>query len=42
MRAFLLKFYADDRNFIFFESYLNPEPGSRNLEFHPQKTVKVR
>jgi hypothetical protein len=37
-----LKFYAGDRNFIVFESYLNAKPGSRNLEFDPQKTVKVR
>ncbi len=39
---FSVKFYAGDRNFIVFESYLNPRPGSRNLEFDPQKTVKVR
>jgi len=39
---FSIKFYAGDRNFIVFESYLNPKPGSRNLEFDPQKTVKVR
>ena len=39
---FSIKFYAGHRNFIVFESYLNPRPGSRNLEFDPQKTVKVR
>jgi hypothetical protein len=39
---FSIKFYAGDRNFIVFESYLNPKPGSRNLEFDSQKTVKVR
>jgi hypothetical protein len=39
---FSTEFYAGDRNFIVFESYLNPRPGSRNLEFDPQKTVKVR
>ena len=39
---FSIKFYAGDRNFIVFESYLNPKPGNRNLEFDPQKTVKVR
>jgi len=39
---FSIEFYAGDRNFIVFESYLNPKPGSRNLEFDPQKTVKVR
>ena len=39
---FSTEFYAGDRNFIVFESYLNPRPGSRNLEFDPQNTVKVR
>jgi len=39
---FSTEFYAGDRNFIVFESYLNPTRGSRNLEFDPQKTVKVR
>jgi hypothetical protein len=39
---FSIKFYAGNRNFIVFESYLNPKSGSRNLEFDPQKTVKVR
>ena len=38
---FSIKFYAGNRNFIVFESYLNPKSGSRNLEFDPQKTVKV-
>jgi hypothetical protein len=39
---FSTEFYAGNRNFIVFESYLNPKSGSRNLEFDPQKTVKVR
>ena len=37
---FSIKFYAGDRNFIVFESYLNPTRGSRNLEFDPQKLLR--
>jgi hypothetical protein len=37
---FTIRFYAGDRNFIVFESYLNPKSGSRNLEFDPTSAVK--
>jgi hypothetical protein len=39
---FLVKFYPGDRNFIVIESYVNPTPGSRNLEFDPAKEIKAR
>jgi hypothetical protein len=39
---FAIHFYAGDRNFIVFTSYLNPEPGHRNLEFDPTKQIKVK
>jgi len=42
MRAFLLSSTPVIATLSSFESYLNPKPGSRNLEFDPQKTVKVR
>lgn len=37
---FSVRFYAGDRSFVVLESYLNPAPGSRNLEFDPKKVVK--
>ncbi|HEY5812834.1 MAG TPA: carboxypeptidase-like regulatory domain-containing protein [Terrimicrobiaceae bacterium] len=37
---FSIRFFAGDRNFIVFESYLNPNPDSRNLEFDPKKVVR--
>ncbi len=37
---FSIRFYAGDRNFVVLESYVNPEPESRNLEFDPAKVVK--
>lgn len=37
---FSVNFYPGDRNFVVFESYLNPTPGSRNLEFDPAKAVR--
>ena len=39
---FTIHFYAGDRNFIVFTSYLNPQPGHRNLEFDPTKQIKVK
>jgi hypothetical protein len=39
---FSIQFYAGDRNFIVFTSYLNPEAGHRNLEFDPTKQIKVK
>jgi hypothetical protein len=38
---FSIRFYAGDRNFVVFESYVNPTPGSRNLEFDPKKVVNT-
>jgi hypothetical protein len=37
---FLIKFYPGSRNFVVLESYLNPTPGHRNLEFDPAKEVR--
>jgi len=43
---FSIRFYPGvkddgaDRNFVVLESYVNPKPGSRNLEFDPSKVVK--
>lgn len=43
---FSIRFYPGvkddgaDRNFVVLESYVNPKPGSRNLEFDPAKVVK--
>lgn len=43
---FSIRFYGGskddgaDRNFVVLESYVNPKPGSRNLEFDPAKAVK--
>jgi len=34
---FSIEFYAGDRNFVVFKSYLNPKIGSRNLEFDPKR-----
>lgn len=42
---FTLELYPGSRtfrNFVVFESYLNPQPGSRNLEFDPAKEIKAR
>jgi hypothetical protein len=39
---FSIQFYAGNRNFVVFTSYLNPEPGHRNLEFDPAKQIKVK
>jgi hypothetical protein len=39
---FSIEFYAGDRNFVVLTSYLNPEPGHRNLEFDPTKQIKVK
>lgn len=36
---FSVRFYPGDRNFIVLESYVNPKPGDRNLEFDPAKAV---
>ena len=38
---FSVRFYPGNRNFVVLESYLNPTPGSRNLEFDPAKVVKL-
>lgn len=37
---FSINFYPGQRNFIVLESYVNPKPGSRNLEFDPKQQVK--
>jgi hypothetical protein len=37
---FSIRFYAGSRNFVVLESYLNPNPGSRNLEFDPNKVAQ--
>lgn len=37
---FSIRFFPGQRNFVVLESYVNPTPGSRNLEFDPAKTVK--
>jgi hypothetical protein len=37
---FSIRFYPGSRNFVVLESYLNPKPGDRNLEFDPNKQVK--
>ncbi len=39
---FSIRFYAGERNFVVLESYLNPTPGDRNLEFDPNKVVKPK
>jgi hypothetical protein len=39
---FSIEFYAGDRNFVVFTSYLNPAVGHRNLEFDPAKQIKVK
>jgi hypothetical protein len=36
---FSIRFYAGARNFVVVESYLNPKPGSRNLEYDPNKRI---
>jgi len=37
---FSIRFYPGQRNFVVLESYVNPKPGDRNLEFDPAKVVK--
>ena len=43
---FTIRFYPGvkdddaDRNFVVLESYINPTPGDRNLEFDPEKAIK--
>lgn len=37
---FSVRFYPRARNFVVIESYINPKPGNRNLEFDPAKAVK--
>jgi len=38
-----IQFYPRDyRNMVVLESYLNPKPGNRNLEYDPQKTLPNR
>jgi hypothetical protein len=37
-----INYYPGDRNFVVLDSYLNPRPGSRNLEFDPAKQIKPR
>jgi hypothetical protein len=39
---FSIEFYAGNRNFVVLTSYLNPAPGSRNLEFDPSKQIKIK
>jgi hypothetical protein len=39
---FSVTFYPGKRNFVVLESYLNPTPGDRNLEFDPAKQIKVK
>ena len=36
---FSIRFYAGNRNFVVFESYLNPKAGSRNLEFDSKEAI---
>jgi hypothetical protein len=37
---FSISFYPGDRNFVVIESYINPTPANRNLEFDPKKVVR--
>ena len=37
---FSISFYPRDRNFVVIESYINPTPANRNLEFDPKKVVR--
>ena len=38
---FLIRFYPrQQRNFVVMESYVNPNPGDRNLEFDARKALK--
>jgi hypothetical protein len=37
---FSINFYPGKRNFVVLESYVNPTPGDRNLEFDPKKEIK--
>jgi hypothetical protein len=39
---FSIEFYAGHRNFVVLTSYLNPAPGSRNLEFDSAKQIKAK
>lgn len=36
---FSINFYPGERNFVVLESYVNPTPGNRNLEFDPSKVA---
>jgi len=35
-----IRLYPGQRNFVVLESYMNPTPGDRNLEFDPAKVIK--
>jgi len=37
---FSINFYPGKRNFVVLESYVNPTPGDRNVEFDPKKEIK--
>jgi hypothetical protein len=37
---FSINLYPGDRNFVVLESYVNPTPGNRNLEFDPKRVVR--
>jgi len=37
---FSIRFYPRKRSFVVIESYVNPTPGNRNLEFDPKKVVE--
>jgi hypothetical protein len=39
---FSVRFYPRKRNFVVLESYINPTPGSRNLEFDPNKKITLQ
>jgi hypothetical protein len=39
---FTIRFYPGKRNFVVVESYLNPKPGSRNLEYDSSKQASAR
>lgn len=39
---FSINFYPGNRNFVVIESYVNPAPGSRGLEFDPKQKIKAQ
>lgn len=39
---FVMRFYPGQRNFVVIESYVNPTPGSRNLEFDTETAAQGR